>query len=71
MLKFLYKIVGLLYTSFIIFIFFVNYNFLSYKEGFILRAYYSVKINFIYYLFYILYVFIYIKYFKFRKVKNT
>lgn len=63
MLKILYKFVGLIYTAFIIFLFFINYNFLSYKDNLFLKIFYSIKINVIYYLFYIVYVVIYFKFF--------
>lgn len=62
MIKLLYKCVGVIFTSFIIFIFYINFNFLSYKESIIIRIFYSIKINLIYYLFYLIYVIIYLKY---------
>lgn len=62
MLKTIYKFVGLMYTSFILFLFFINYNFLSFKEGIFIKVFYSIKINFIYYLFYLIYILIYLKY---------
>ena len=67
MLKVLYKFIGFIFTSFIIFIFMINYNFLSFKENMFLRIYFSIKINIIYYLFYILYIVIYIKYISHKK----
>ena len=67
MLKLLYKLIGFIFTSFIIFIFIINFNFLSFKEGFILKVYYAIKINLIYYLFYIVYIFIYFKYLSHKK----
>lgn len=62
MLKLLYKFIGLIFTSFIIFLFIINFNFLSFKESIFLKIYYSIKINFIYYLFYIIYLIFYFKY---------
>jgi len=70
MLKILYKFVGLIYTAFIIFLFFINYNFLSYKDNLFLKIFYSIKINIIYYLFYIVYVVIYFKFFSKNNTKN-
>lgn len=61
MIKFFYKIIGLYLTAFIIFLFIVNYNFLSFKEGIFIKIYYSIKINLIYFIFYALYIFIYFK----------
>lgn len=71
MLKTLYKIVGLIFTAFIIFIFMVNYNFMNFKEGIFTKIYFSIKINFIYYLFYLIYIFVYFKYFGFKKNKHN
>ena len=71
MLKIIYKFVGLMYTAFIIFLFFINYNFLSYKEGIFIKIFYSIKINFIYYLFYLIYIFIYIKYISNKNMKEN
>ena len=71
MLKIIYKFVGLMYTAFIIFLFFINYNFLSYKEGIFIKIFYSIKINFIYYLFYLIYIFIYIKYVSNKNMKEN
>ena len=67
MIKLLYKLIGFIFTIFIVFIFLINFNFLSYKESFFLRIYYAIKINFIYFLFYFLYV---LAYFKFLYKKN-
>ena len=61
MIKFFYKIIGLYLTAFIIFLFIVNYNLLSFKEGIFIKIYYSIKINLIYFIFYALYIFIYFK----------
>jgi hypothetical protein len=61
MIKFFYKIIGLFLTAFIIFLFIVNYNFLSFKEGIFIKIYYSIKINLIYFIFYALYILIYFK----------
>lgn len=69
MLKTLYKIVGLIFTAFIIFIFMVNYNFMSFKDGILVKTYYSIKINLIYYIFYFIYVFVYFKYIYLRRKK--
>ena len=71
MLKIIYKFVGLMYTAFIIFLFFINYNFLSYKEGIFIKVFYSIKINFIYYLFYLIYILIYIKYISNKNMKEN
>ena len=62
MLRILYKLVLLLYTSFIIFIFFMNYGFLSFSNNIFLRIYYAIKINLIYFVFYIIFFFIYLFY---------
>lgn len=62
MIKFFYKFVGLIFTSFIIFLFIVNYNFMSFKVGIFVKIYYAIKINLIYYVFYLIYIGIYFKY---------
>lgn len=62
MIKFFYKIVGIIFTIFIFFIFSINFNFLRFKESLILRIYYSIKVNLIYFIFYFIYIFIYYKY---------
>lgn len=59
MVRFFYKLVGFIFTIFIIFVFFVNYNLLRFSESFFLRVYYSIKINFIYFLVYFIYMVIY------------
>jgi len=64
MIKLIYKTIGFIYTSFLLFIFTINYYFLSFKENAFLRIYYSIKINLIYYLFYIVYISFYLKYFR-------
>ena len=69
MLKIIYKTIGLIYTAFLLFIFFINFNLLSFKEKFYLRVFYSIRINFIYYLFYLIYIFIYIKYIYKKNIK--
>ena len=68
MLKLVYKIVGLFFLSFIIFIFIVNYSFLSYKESIFIKIYYAIKINIIYYIFYIIYLYFYFRIFYRNKV---
>lgn len=70
MLKFIYKFIGLIFTSFIIFIFIINYSFLSFKESIFLKTYYSIKINIIYYIFYIIYMFCYFKYIRKRNMNK-
>ena len=62
MIKLLYKFIGLIFTAFIIFIFTINYNFMSFKDSILVRIYYSIKINIIYYIFYLVYIYFYIKY---------
>ena len=62
MIKLLYKFIGFIFTLFIVFIFSINFNFLSFKDNIVLRIYFAIKINLIYYLFYFLYIFIYFKY---------
>lgn len=71
MLKIIYKFVGLIYTAFILFLFFINYNFLSFKEGIFIKIFYSIKINLIYFLFYLIYIFIYIKYIHRKSVRKN
>lgn len=62
MIKLFYKLIAFIFTIFIIFIFMINYNFLSFKTSIVLRIYYSIKINFIYFLFYSIYIVIYLKF---------
>ena len=62
MIKLLYKFIGLIFTAFIFFIFTINYNFMSFKDSILVRIYYSIKINIIYYIFYLVYIYFYIKY---------
>lgn len=62
MIKSLYKIIGLIFTAFILFLFFINFNLFSYKENIFIRVIYSIKVNLIYYLYYLIYMFIYIRY---------
>lgn len=71
MLKILYKLIGIIFFSFLVFIFIINFNFLSFKENLFLRIYYSVKINIIYYLFFVIYIFLYYKFFNANKNKFT
>ena len=68
MIKFFYRLVGFIFTAFIFFIFSINFNFLRFKESILLRIYYAIKINFIYFLFYFIYIFIY---YKFLSKKNN
>lgn len=70
MLKIIYKFIGLIFTAFIIFIFIVNYSFLSFKENIFIKTYYSIKINIIYYIFYVIYVFCYFKYLRKRALNK-
>lgn len=70
MLKFLYKLITLIFTSFIIFVFMVNFNFISFKVNIILRVYYAIKINLIYFLFYAIYIYFYFRYFHIKKGIN-
>lgn len=60
MIRILYKFVGFIFLSFLIFIFIINYNYLSFKESFFIKVYYAIKINLIYYIFYIIYIIGYI-----------
>lgn len=62
MIKILYKLILFIYSVFIIFIFSINFNFLRFKENLLLRVYYSIKINFIYFAFYLIYLLVYYKY---------
>ena len=69
MIRFFYKFIGLIYTSFIIFLFLVNYNMIGYNVNIVKRVYFSIKINLIYYIFYFIYVVLYFKYL--HKKNNT
>ena len=64
MIKILYKLIGFIFTIFIIFIFLINFNFLTFKENIFARIYYAIKINLIYFLFYIIYIIVYLKFIK-------
>jgi len=67
MLKIIYKLTTIIFTSFIIFVFMINFNFISFKVNIFLRIYYSIKINLIYFIFYFIYLYFYIRYFYFKK----
>lgn len=63
MIKFFYKLITLMFTAFIIFVFMINFNFISFKVNILLRIYYAIKINLIYFLFYTIYICFFIKYY--------
>lgn len=62
MIKFLYKLVGIFFSAFIVFLIFINFNLFSFKDSFIIRLYYSVKVNLIYFIYYFLYLAVYFRY---------
>lgn len=61
MIKFVYKLFGILFTGLIIFIFITNFKLMDINVSFFKKILYSIKVNIIYYIFYAFYIYGYYK----------